>query len=127
MIGCVSFESQLLFKKESLLGNSGKKGILSRSSNSDSWNRCNPTCKEVDLSLRQSAEEVSEARRVNGNGTMSRNVVINVYRNPVEPEEDPPTWCCMPQVSGMAVSVCLIIGFELGTLAAVNVLPDLDR
>ena len=58
---------------------------------------------------------------------MSRNVVINIYRNPVEPEEDPPTWCCMPQVSGMAVSVCLIIGFELGTLAAVNVLPDLDR
>jgi len=58
---------------------------------------------------------------------MSRNVVINIYRNPVEPEADPPTWCCMPQVSGMAVSVCLIIGFELGTLAAVNVLPDLDR
>ena len=58
---------------------------------------------------------------------MSSNVVINIYRNPLEPEEDPPTWCCMPQVSGMAVSVCLIICFELGTLAAVNVLPDLDR
>ena len=58
---------------------------------------------------------------------MSSNIVINIYRNPLEPEEDPPTWCCMPQVSGMAVSVCLIICFELGTLAAVNVLPDLHR
>ena len=62
-----------------------------------------------------------------GNYAMSSNVVINIYRNPLEPEEDPPTWCCMPQVSGMAVSVCLIICFELGTLAAVNVLPDLHR
>ena len=65
--------------------------------------------------------------QIKRNATMSRNVVINIYRNPVEPEADPPTWCCMPQVSGMAVSVCLIIAFELGTLAAVNVLPDLDR
>ena len=57
---------------------------------------------------------------------MSGNVVINIYGNQPEEEEER-TWCCMPQVSGMAVSVCLIIGFELGTLAAVNVLPDLDR
>ena len=74
-----------------------------------------------------SGASLGRSARASDDGTMSRNVVINIYRNPVEPEEDPPTWCCMPQVSGMAVSVCLIIGFELGALAAVNVLPDLDR
>ena len=57
---------------------------------------------------------------------MSRNVVINIYGN--EPEEEEPTWCCMPQVSGMAVSVCIMMAFEVGALVAVNMLHDvIDR
>ena len=57
---------------------------------------------------------------------MSGNVVINIIRN--EPEEEDRTWSCMPQVSGMAVSICILLAFEIVALVAVNVTHDvIDR